>query len=183
MNALTELGNAAIGWLDLVGNRPNAREKFNLSRAGLVTMLGWYFVIVILVRLIQQAVLFGTLPGAEALLVTIAYNGLPLLVLWLVAFGTVRFLKPGLGILPLLVPAGYALTFIVIVGLPVSLLSDAASAVLQGILGYMLFRLAREFGGFSFGVAIGYAVLSILLLVAVPVGLYMLLVPEIPTPD
>lgn len=183
MNPLTELGNAAIGWLDLVGNRPNAREKFSLTRAGLVTMLGWYFAIVVLVRLVQQAVLFGTLPGGEALVVTIAYNALPLLVLWLMALGTVQFLRPELGVLPLLVPAGYALTFVVIVGLPVSLFSSSASAVLQGILGYMLFRLGREIGGFSLGVAIGFAVLTILLLVAIPVGLYMLLVPEIPTPD
>lgn len=183
MNALTELGNAVIGWLDLLGNRPNAREKFNLTRTGLVVMLGWYFVIVILVRLIQQAVLFNTIPTFEALLVTIAYNGIPLAALWLTSFVTVRFLKPGLGVLPLLVPAGYALALVVIVGLPVSLLAGGASAVLQGILGYMLYRLAREIGGFSLGVAIGFAVLSIVLLVAIPIGLYMLLVPEIPTPD
>ena len=46
MNALTEVKHAAIGWLDLLGSRPDAAAHFNATRRGLITMLGVYFVLV-----------------------------------------------------------------------------------------------------------------------------------------
>lgn len=83
----------------------------------------------------------------------------------------------------MLVPAGYALLFLLAIGLPLSLLAGSFSVALQGVLGYMLYRLGRDVGKFDVGVSIGFAVFSVVLLVAVPIGLYMLIVPDIPAPD
>lgn len=183
MMAVTELRDAAIGWVDLVGNRPGG-ERFNASRAGLVTMLGWYLVVVLLTLVVQSAVRYGSLPHYADALASIAFNLLPMLAIMLVTWLTARFLRPAAGVLGLLVPAGYALLFILAIGLPLSLIrSGMFSAGLQGVLGYMLYRLGRTTGKFSIGVSAGFAVLNVLLLVATPIGLYMLFVPEIPTPD
>ena len=184
MNPFDEIRNAALGLLDLLGARPDTASRFNATRQGLLTMLGVYFILVVLTRVIQSLALFGSVPGIEDLLVTLAVNALPLLAIFLVIFVTVRFLRPQAGLLAFLVPAGYALCAILVIGLPLSLFAGGmSSSVLQGILGYMLYRLARDTGKFGIGVSIGFAVLSLLLLAAIPLGLYMLMQPELPTPD
>ena len=184
MNALIEIKNAAIGWLDLLGNRPDAASRFNATRRGFINMLGVYFVLVIVTRSIQSVAVFGTAPGMVDLLVSVGLNALPLLAVFVVIYLTVQFLKPAVGPLALMVPAGYALCLVLAIGLPLSLFAgNSFSAAIQGVLGYMLYRLGRDIGKFSIGVSIGFAVLSVVLLVAVPIGLYMLFVPELPTPD
>ena len=80
-------------------------------------MLGVYFILVVLTRVIQSLALFGSVPGIEDLLVTLAVNALPLLAIFLVIFVTVRFLRPQAGLLAFLVPAGYALCAILVIGL------------------------------------------------------------------
>jgi hypothetical protein len=49
-----------------------------------------------------------------------------------------------------------------------------------GALGYMLYRAAREIAKLGIGVSIAFAVLAIAVLVALPIGLYMLSVPRSP---
>jgi hypothetical protein len=184
VTALGEIKNAAIGWLDLLGARPDAASRFNATRRGFITMLGVYFVLVILTRTIQVAAVFGTAPSLADLLVTVAFNALPLLAVFIVIVLTVMVLRPPVGPLALMVPAGYALCLVLAIGLPLSLFAgNSLSAAIQGILGYMLYRLGRDTGKFGIGVSIGFAVLSVLLLVAIPIGLYMLSVPDLPTPD
>lgn len=183
MRPVSDLRDAALGWVDLAGNRPGG-ERFNASRAGLVIMLGWYGALVLVTLVIQSAARYGVLPHYGDAFVSIVLNALPMLAILLVTWLTARFLQPAVGMFSLLVPAGYALVFILAIGLPLSLLrSGMFSAALQGILGYLLYRLGRNVGKFSIGVSIGFAVLNVLLLVAIPIGLYMLFVPELPTPD
>ena len=183
MNPLVDLRNAAIGWIDLLGNRPDGGRRFNASRAGLVTMLGFHVLLVVVSRIVQTASRFGTFPRLEDLFVSVGLNAVPMLAVFLVVVLTVRFLKPAAGLLAMLVPAGYALLFVLAIGLPLSLVAGSISVALQGVLGYMLYRLGRDVGKFGVGVSVGFAVFSVVLLVAVPIGLYMLIVPDIPTPD
>ena len=183
MRPVQELRDAAIGWVDLAGNRPSG-DRFNASRAGLVTMLGWYVALVLVTLVIQSAARSGALPHYGDIFVSVVLNALPMLAVLLITRLTVRFLQPAVGALALMVPAGYALVFILAIGLPLSLFgSGMFFAALHGILGYMLYRLGRNVGKFGIGVSIGFAVLNVLLLVAIPIGLYMLFVPELPTPD
>ena len=183
MNALTEVKNAAIGWLDLLGSRPDAAARFNATRRGFITMLGVYFVLVIITNTIQAATLYSTPPGIIDLVVSLGINALPLLAVFVVIVLTVRVLRAPVGPLALMVPAGYALGFVLAIGLPLSLFGVNFSAALQGILGYMFYRLARDIGKFSIGISIAFAILTVVLLVAIPLGLYMLIQPDLPTPD
>jgi hypothetical protein len=181
VSQLGEIREAAVGWIDLVGKRPGAAERFNGTRAGLMTMLGFYVVLVLAAHLIRAAVMFGAFPGYVSLIFELVRNALPMLAVFGVIFLTVRFLGAAVGMLALMVPAGYALSFIVALGLPLSLLGGGMYFyALQGVLGYMLYRLGRDVGKFGIGVSIGFAVLNVLVLVAIPIGLYMLLVPDIP---
>jgi len=184
MNPLIEIKNAAIGWLDLLAARPDAAARFSATRGGLLTMLGTYLVFVIITRIIQTVALFGAMPGIPDLLVTLVINSLPLLAIYLVIHLTVRLLRPPVGVLALLVPAGYGLSLILAIGLPLSLVGGGIfSAAMQGIFGYMLYRLARDIGKFSIGISAAFAILTVVLLVVIPIGLYMLVLPDLPTPD
>ncbi len=171
MNAFAELRLAAIGWLDLIANRPGATEHFNASRVGLVNATGMYLAFVLLNLLVQSA-LAGTVSW-EQLLLGLILNGLPLFGFWLVVAATSRLLSvPRLG---LMVPGTYAMGFVLLIGLPLSLLGDMNfSYALLGALGYMLYRAGRVIGALSIGTSIAFALLSIVALVAMPIGLYML---------
>ncbi len=184
MNPFAEIRNAAIGWLDLLGARPDAASRFNATRGGLVVMLVVYLALVLITRSIQAVALFGSIPGIEDLLVTVVINALPMLAIFIVVLATVQFLRPPVTLLGLMVPAGYALSLILAVGLPLSLFGgNMFSAAMQGVLGYMLYRLARDIGKFPIGISIAFAILTVVLLVAIPIGLYMLIQPDLPTPD
>lgn len=184
MNPIAELRDAALGWVDLIGRaKDDIAARFNATPAGLVAMLIWYTFFVILTLVIQSLAGFGALPGLEQLIVTLALNGLPMLVILLVVWGTHATLKPPVDRYALLVPAGYALVLLLIVGLAFSLLGFTLATALQGMLGYMLYRLAREIADLGMGISIAFALLTVVLLVALPIGLYMLLMPELPAPN
>jgi hypothetical protein len=184
VNPLIELKNAAIGWLDLIAAKPSGAERFNMTRAGLINALAFYFILVLFTRIVQSVSLQGNFPRYDDIFVALVLNALPLLAIFLVSFVTVQVLKSAVGILGFLVPSTYALVFLLLIGLPLSLFAGSTfSTALQGILGYMLYRLARDIGKFNIGISIAFAVLSIVLLVAVPVALYMLFVREMPTPS
>jgi len=81
----------------------------------------------------------------------------------------------------LLVPAVYALAFLLAIGLPLSLLfGNKFANAMMGALGYMFYREARDIAGLGIGVSIAFAVLAIAVLVALPIGLYMVTTPAIP---
>ena len=105
-------------------------------------------------------------------------NALPLLGIGLVIQLTVQFLRLGTSFNALFVPAVYALAFILAFGLPLSLFADSIFAnAMLGALGYMRYREARDIAKFGIGLSIAFAALSIVALVALPYGLYMLTVP------
>lgn len=182
MSPLSDIGNAAIGWLDLIGRRPAGAERFNATRTGLVTMLVTFFVLLVATRSVQSLVVYGGLPGPTDLAISVILGALSMAAVGLLMLLTVRFLQPATGILALMVPAGYALSALT-VGLGFALYSSAVYWLVHGVFGYMLYRLGRDIGKFGIGVSVAFAVLGVLMLVAIPIGLYMLFVPDLPTPD
>ena len=50
MSAFAELWRAVLGWLNLLTAQPDAADKFNLSRAGLINAVGFYMATVLLAR-------------------------------------------------------------------------------------------------------------------------------------
>ena len=101
---------------------------------------------------------FAGLPSCDQAFVGIVDNALPLLGIGLVIQLTVQFLRLGTSFNALF--AG----------------SIFANAMLVA-LGYMRYREARDIAKLGIGLSIAFAALSIVALVALPYGLYMLTVP------
>jgi hypothetical protein len=179
MNAFAELKQAAIGWLDIIANRPGGPERFNRSGRGLANAVGFYFAMVLFTILVQGV--STSFPTYDRIFLSLVVNALPLLGIALVIVGTVRVLRAGIEVNALLVPAAYALGFLLLIGLPLSLFfGNIFANAMLGALGYMLYRAGRDIAKLGIGVSIAFAVLAIAVLVALPIGLYMLTVPAIP---
>jgi len=171
MNAFRELWRAIIGWLDLLTARPGAAEKFNLTGLGLVNAAGCFVAVVLALILIESSL--SGFPGWGTVILSLVVNAVLLGSIWLVIWLTARALKaPGIA---MAVPATYAMAFILGLSLPLAYLAgpNVIPATL-GVLGYMLYRVAREVGKLRIGISVAFAILSVVALVAVRIGLYML---------
>lgn len=179
MTPLSEIRDAAVGWLDMIGGRPGGGERFDRGTRGFGTALGFYFLMVLFTIAVQGAA--GGFPGFGQIALAILVNALPLVAIALVIWATVHVLRPDATVGALLVPAVYALAFILLIGLPLSLFfGNIFANAMMGVLAYMLYRLARDVGKLRVGVAVAFAILGIGALVALPIGLYMVTMPAIP---
>lgn len=179
MTALEDVKQAALGWLDLIAGRPSGAERFDASPRGLVHAAAFYFLMVLLT--IAVLGLASTLPSYPQLFVSVVVNALPLLAVALVIALTTRLLRPGVPVVAMLVPATYAMAFLLLVGLPLSLVfGDLFANAMLGALGYLLYREARDIAHLNMGISIAFAVLTVAVLVALPIGLYMVSTPAIP---
>lgn len=179
MTIFGELKDAAAGWLDIIAGRPGGGERFNATQPGLVNALVWYFAMVLVTMLVQGLAL--GMPGSGQVLTGVLVNALPLLGVFVVIVVTVKLFALPILATALLVPATYAMTFVLAIGLPLSLLGGGMFAnAMLGALGYMLYRVGRNIGGLGIGIAIAFAALSIVVLVALPIGLYMVSMPSSP---
>lgn len=176
MNAITELREAAIGWFEMLTARPDAAERFSATRGGIVNALVIYFLAIVVVLTVQSVA--AELPNYADVFLAVLLNALPLLGIAAAIGITITLLRSGVAFAALFVPATYATTFVLVMGLPLSLfMGPGVSNALLGVLGYMLYREARDIGKMSIGLSIAFAALTIVALVALPAGLYMLSVP------
>ena len=173
MKIWTALRNAAKGWVLLLRGDAGWREQFTRSAAGLATALAIFIFVVFLAVII---VAIGTdIPGLFAILAGMFALSLPLVSMALVLAGTRMALGVAGPTYDVLVPGTYALMgFIVVEGLLASLFGGPIVVVSWLALGYLLYRLARAATGWHTGISIGFAVLTVLLLVAMRQALYML---------
>jgi hypothetical protein len=179
VNPLIEIKNAAIGWLDMISGRPGGGERFNRSGLGLANAVGFY-VFMVLFTIVVQGV-STSFPSYDQVFVGLVVNALPLVAVALVIWATLRVLRLSVPTNALLVPATYALAFILAIGMPLSLFfGNVFANAMMGALGYMLYRAARDIARLGIGVSIAFAVLAIAVLVALPIGLYMVTTPAIP---
>ncbi len=171
MNAFGELWRAIVGWLDLLTARPGAAEKFNLSGLGLVNATGCYFAVVLALILIESSL--SGFPGWATVVLSLVANAVQLGTVWVVISVTARvFRTPAIA---MAVPATYAMAFVLGLSLPLAYVggSNILTATL-GVIGFMLFRVAREVGKLRLGISVAFAILCVAALVATRVGLYML---------
>lgn len=175
MSALREVGDASLGWLDLLAGRPDAMAKFNVSRIGWRNA-GLFYGVVVLLNIATYIVILGRVDPLGALVQIVPY-ALPLASLYLVCATTARLLRQD--VMGLLVTGTYALAFLLLVSLPLTLVvGPELAAPMLGLIAYFLYRSARVAGGLSIGLSIVYAVLTPVVLVLVSIGLYMLLTPN-----
>ncbi len=173
MKLWATLRDAVVGWRLLLGRAPGWRARFSLTRAGLVAALG-LFVVVALLAVSVAAVDYGppSLPGliAGLLVLMIPLAGL-LLALWVT-----RKAVDGLASwLDVLVPAIFLLiAFVPLEGMIAALVGGPAVMLSWLALGLGYFRLARAATAWSRGVSASFAILAVLMLVAVRIALYIL---------
>lgn len=173
MKIWAALRNAAIGWALLLRGDEGWRDYFKRTAAGLATALA-IFVFVIFLAVITVAI--GTdIPGLFAILAGMFALALPLVAMVLVLVGTRMTLRSGGPFYDMLVPGTYAMTaFIVLEGVLATLIGGPIVVLSWLGLGYLLYRLARAASGWPMAISIGFAVLTVLLLVAMRQALYML---------
>lgn len=175
MTQLTQIWNAALGWRDLLRGDPGWRRRFVPTREGLGPAMV-AFLVVIALNIVVQAV------GAEgvtplAILVNLIVNLLPLVGLGLAIAATVLVLGLRPVFYDLLIPAVYALSLMLLVGLPLSFTDLPVGPVLLLGLGYLLVKLGQAAAEMKLTLAIAFAGLCLLLLVALPLSLYMVIAP------
>ena len=151
------------------------QARFRLSVPGLATALVMFYLFAFL-AVVLGSLNFGV-PTLIDLMIFMLYQSLWLASLLIGLQGTRMAVRDRGPILPLLVPGVYALTFYLILGALVSLAIGFLLPLLWLGLIYILFRLGRVAGGWSIGVSVAFAVLTVLLLVGTPIALYMMPAP------
>lgn len=172
MKLWSAITQATAGWLLIVRGKPDWQSHFALTLPGLVTAL-LVFALAAFLAVVFASMSIGlpSLPGVLAAMVVLA---LPLISFALTLVGTRMLLKSDAPLLPLLVPAIYALTaFLLIEGL-LAILGGPIVMLAWIALAFLLFCLARAATGWNVGVAFCFAVFSVVLLVALRLALYML---------
>lgn len=172
MKLWSVLRDAGSGWIMLLRGETGWREHFRRTPAGLTTALAAFvfttFMAVAITSVsIGLASLFGVIAGMFAL-------ALPLISLVVVLLGTRMALKSTEPVLDVMVPATYALTVFVLVEGLLAILGGPVVMLAWLGLGYLLYRLIRAATTWNAAIAVGVAVLTVLLLVAMRLALYML---------
>lgn len=173
MKLWATLRDAVIGWRLLLGGAPGWRERFSFAPPGLATALG-LFVIVALLAVSVASVDYGP-PSLPALIAGLAVLMIPIAAL-LLALWVTRKAVGGVGSwLDVAVPAIFFLiAFVSLEGTIAALIGGPAVMLSWLALGFGYFRLARAATAWSRGVSASFAILAVLMLVAMRIALYIL---------
>lgn len=172
MNAVEEIQEAMLGWRDIAQRRPGWQARFRPTPEGLRAAVVFYALAVVLNVAMQM--LLARQFTVPQVIVNLLLNFAPLAGLLIGVWGSLVALRRLPALLDVLVPATWALGFLLIVGLPLTLLPLPTGPLLLLALAYLYYLLVRTACGFSAGLAIAFAAVCLVLLVAVPSSLYML---------
>ena len=172
MNPLADLADSLRGWGELLTGKPDAGRYFRTSAGGIAVAAG-YFVLALLLGGAAQSAGAG-MPDLAQVLFGLLAQAATIAILGVAMAQTLRFLNLGVPLATLLVPALYALAYSFALAVPLLLVGPGAGLIALVLLGVMLYRLGRGLAGMARGVAAAFAVLCVLVLVAVPNALYML---------
>jgi hypothetical protein len=173
MNIWTALRDATTGWVMLLRGEEGWRDRFTFTTAGLVTAL----IIFVLTNFLAVATASASIgmPSAIGVIAAMFVLALPLTSLVVVLIGTRLALGSTTPALDVMVPATYALTaFLLAEGLLAMLVGGPVVMLAWLGLAYMLYRLVRAAAGWTVMISAGFAVLTLVLLVAMRLALYML---------
>jgi len=174
MKILTALHRALAGWRAIITGDPEWARHFDRTRSGFITSLVIYLLFAFL------ALLAGG--GGAALNPVNIVIGLLVLALYVLAVvistALTRLVLRWQGsIFDLLVPATYAMIVYLALGSLTALLGAPMLFVALVVTALLLFRLAQVASGWNLGICAAFAVLTCVLLVAMPMTLYMLASP------
>lgn len=171
MKVWATIRDAAIGWRQILLGQDGWERYFRLTPPGLVAALALFY-LVAFVAILATALDALTLEGFVNIILVQS--------LWLVAVligisATRRVLRSTVPVLPIFVPAVYALIAYFILGSVLSLILVQLLPILWVGLVFLMFRLGRAAGQWSIGVSAAFGALIVLLLVGLPMTLYMVL--------
>lgn len=175
MTAGEQIGNASLGWLELISGREPVQPRFSPDRAGLVTAVAVFGAASVLGTIVRGVA--RGYPSYTEVFIGLVIDLILLLLVLAVAHYTARLMRAPIRGLELVVPAAWAMALLWLLLVPLSLLDRIVYNALLGMLGFMLYRAGRLIARFGIGTAIAYAILSVLVLVALPLSLYMVLAP------
>jgi len=166
---------AMRGWIRIVRGDDTWRDHFRLTAAGLATALVLFAVLAFLA--IALASFSVGVPVLSGFIAAMLVQALSILALVVSALMTRRAVPVAAPLLDLLVPGTYAMVFYLVLGMALSLVGGPVLMLLWLALALLLFRLGRAAAGWSIGVSAGFATLTLVLLVGMPLILYMLTGP------
>ncbi|ODT83187.1 MAG: hypothetical protein ABS76_04495 [Pelagibacterium sp. SCN 64-44] len=179
MNPWSAIKDAALGWRMIILGQPEWTAQFNRTASGLAVALAVFAFAAFLAVIVASAHI--GMPGLIGVVVAMLVLGLPLLALAIMVWVTRRTMRDAGPVQDVMVPGTYAATaFLLVEGL-LALTGGPLVMLAWAGLAYLLFRLARMATNWHVVVAIAFAVLSVVLLVALRLALYM--VSNLPTPD
>lgn len=175
MKLWSAIAEAAAGWMMIARGQEGWRERFRLTVPGLVAGLAIFaFVAFLAVAFASMSI---GMPNAGGVVAAMFVLGLPVTSLVVTLIGTRMLLASTQPMLDVLVPGTYLLTaFLVVEGL-LAMIGGPVVMLSWLVLGYLLYRLARMATDWVRGSVIAFAVLTVLLLVAMRLALYMLTNP------
>jgi hypothetical protein len=176
VNPFNQLRKSFDGWADIVSGKPTAPGHFDTGRGGFIVALGW-LVVAVLFSIAAQSAAIG-LPPLSAVLQGLVTQVLTFVALGLVIAQTLRFLRRSTPLLALLVPIVYALAYVFVLAVPLTLIGPNAALIAMAGLALLLFRAARVLAGLPTATSIAFAVLCVIVLVVVPNALYIVLSPS-----
>ncbi|MET3898761.1 hypothetical protein ABIB57_002713 [Devosia sp. UYZn731] len=172
MKLWAALRDAWLGWVDIVRLRPGWQDRFGFSFGALAKALVIFFLFAFLA--IAMGSVQGGMPSLPGLLANLLVQSLGLVALLIGIVVTKLAVKSDVPLLRVLVPGIYGMVFYLVAGSVLAAISiETVPIVLLGLV-FLLYSLGRAAGTWSIGVALAFAVLTVVLLVGMPLTLYML---------
>lgn len=179
MNPFAELRAALIGWADIVAAKPEAARHFRITVAGFFVALMW-FLIAVLLSIAAQSAAIG-MPSAPQVMLGLVGQGLTLGILAVTIAQTLHFLRTGVHLYELLIPIMYALAFVFVLAVPLTLIGPNVALLAVLGMGVAIYLAAKRLAGLQNGVALALGALCVIVLVVVPNALYILFL-QLPSP-
>ena len=174
MNPVADLTESIRGWAAIAGGRDDAGRHFRLTGTGPLIAYGW-LLIAILLSVAAQSAAVNRVPSLMQLLLGLAGQAITVGALALVMAQVLHLLKLQLPLNVLLIPIVYALAYMFVIAVPLTLVGPVLGALAVLAVGFGIFKAARVLGKIAFSTAIAFAVLCVIVLVVVPNALYILL--------
>ena len=169
------LCEAWLGWFDIVRLRAGWEEHFGFSFGALAKALVIFFLFAFLA--IAVGSVQGGMPSLPGLTANLLVQSLGIVAILIGIAVTKLAVKSDVAVLRVLVPGIYGMVFYLVAGSILATISiETVAIVLLGLV-FLLYSLGRAAGGWTLGVSLAFAVLTVLLLVGMPLTLYMLGTP------
>ena len=172
MNLLADLSASFRGWAEILAGKPTASVHFRTDTGGLVVAAITLAVAILLSAAAQSAAM--GLPPLGQVIFGLVGQAITMVVLAFAIGWVLRYLKLRVALNTLLVPALYALCYMFVLGIPLTVIGPNAALIAVFGLGVLLFFLGRRLGHMPTGISIAFAILCVIVLVVVPNALYML---------